>query len=215
MNLPPVYVLHPMRRQDIAQVMEIDRRSFPCPWSANQYAYEIAENPTSYMVALTAPGQKPPRSPARTGFFGLLDRLRLHRPAGNDAVVGYGGFWYGGSQAHISTIAVHPAYRGLGLGELLLAGMIRRAITLGARYVSLEVRVSNSTAINLYLKYEFVQCGRKTAYYRDNGEDAYDLRIYALDEGYRARFDQRWKALQARVAFVDRFSNAPEKEKSQ
>ncbi len=208
-----MYVLHPMRRQDIAQVMEIDRRSFPCPWSANQYAYEIAENPTSYMVVLTAPGQKPPSPIARPGLFGLLDRLRLRRSGGGDTVVGYGGFWYGGSQAHISTIAVHPAYRGKGLGELLLAGMVRRAITLGARYVSLEVRVSNQTAINLYLKYEFAQCGRKTAYYRDNGEDAYDLRIHALDDGYRARFDKRWKALQARVAFVDRFSNAPEKEK--
>ncbi len=209
-----MYVLHPMRRQDIAQVMEIDRRSFPCPWSANQYAYEIAENPTSYMVVLTALGQKPPRPITHTGLFGLLDRLHLHRVARSDIIVGYGGFWYGGSQAHISTIAVHPAYRGKGLGELLLAGMVRRAITLGARYVSLEVRVSNHTAINLYLKYEFVQCGRKTAYYRDNGEDAYDLRIYALDDGYRARFDERWKALQARVAFVDRFSNIPVKEKS-
>ncbi len=208
MNQPPTYVLRHMRYEDIAQVAEIDRQSFPLPWTPSVYRYEIGQNTSSEMVTLSRPG--PGTLPVqRGGLPGLLDRLRRRTDfEGYSLVVGYGGFWFNRQQAHISTIAVRPDYRGHGLGETLLAGMIRRAIHLGAQVVSLEVRVSNASAIALYRKYGFVRVGLKYHYYRDNGEDAYDMRIAPLDEAYCQRLEARWAALQARIGFVDHFSTA-------
>lgn len=202
----PAYVLQDMRYAHLRQVVEIDRQSFPNPWSFNTYRYEVNENSFSHMAVLTLPGPHPLK---RNGLHGLLERLRLRWPPSaeeTDLVLGFGGFWLSGSQAHISTIAVRPRFRGMGLGELLLAAMIRRAIGLYASMVSLEVRVSNTPALHLYHKYEFAYFGVKTGYYRDNDEDAYDLRIEPLDAAYRARFDERWTALRQRIAFVDRYT---------
>lgn len=209
MNQPPTYLLRPMRYEDITQVVEIDRKSFPIPWTPSVYRYEISQNTSSEMVVLSRPG--PGTLPTQRGglLSGLLDRLRGRTDLENySLVVGYGGFWFNHLQAHISTIAVRPDYRGHSLGETLLAGMIRRAINLGAQVVSLEVRVSNTRAIALYRKYEFVRVGLKYNYYRDNSEDAYDMRIAPLDEAYRERFEARWAVLQAHVGFVDQFSTA-------
>jgi ribosomal-protein-alanine N-acetyltransferase len=75
-------------------------------------------------------------------------------------------------EAHISTIAVHPKWRGRGLGEMVLVAMIDAAIQRGAAEVTLEVRVSNLVAQSLYRKYAFVQVGRRKGYYHDNREDA-------------------------------------------
>ncbi len=208
MNARPGYVLRPMRHEDIAQVVSIDRLSFPMPWSYNTYRYEISHNPSSTMVTLSldSPGEAA-TPPSRNGLPGLVNRLLGRQMPGRDSiVVGYGGFWFRQRQAHISTIAVHPDYRGRGLGELLLAGMIRRALDMDALIISLEVRVSNAPAIALYRKYEFAQFGLKRHYYRDNGEDAYDLRIAPADQAYRARLEKRWAALSPRIRFTDQFT---------
>ncbi len=63
-------------------------------------------------------------------------------------------------------------WRGRGIGELMLLAMIERSIELGAHEVTLEVRVSNTVAQNLYRKYGFEVVGRRPGYYRDNNEDA-------------------------------------------
>lgn len=65
-----------------------------------------------------------------------------------------------------------PDERGKGLGELLLNGLIDHAYDLQARMLTLEVRVSNTTAQQLYLKYGFELGGKRPRYYTDNGEDA-------------------------------------------
>jgi ribosomal-protein-alanine N-acetyltransferase len=202
----PAYVLRAMRYQDLPQVVAIDRQSFPAPWSFDTYRYEVSKNSSSHMVVLAAPGLA---CPPRLGLPGWLDRLRFWRSANGhraEMVAGYGGFWLSQKRAHISTIAVHPRCRGQSLGELLLAAMIRRAMALSAAAISLEVRVGNAPAINLYRKYGFAYYGVKVGYYRDNQEDAYDLRIDPLDEAYRARFVARWAALQNRITFADGYS---------
>ncbi len=208
MSRSPQYVLRPMRYEDIAQVVAIDRLSFPIPWTASVYRYEIGQNSLSSMAVLCLyePGE------ARNGDGAscasrLLNRLLGRRdPAWHRAVVGYGGFWFSRQEAHISTIATHPSFRGRGLGEALLAGMIRRGLNMGAGVLSLEVRVSNEPAIALYQKYEFHSHGRKERYYHDNGEDAYDMRVSPVDDGYRGRSAARWEALQKRVRVLDEFS---------
>ncbi|CAI7989174.1 Putative [ribosomal protein S18]-alanine N-acetyltransferase [Geodia barretti] len=75
-------------------------------------------------------------------------------------------------EAHIVSIGVRSEYRGLGLGELLLISAIEQAIETESRVVTLEVRVSNHVAQNLYKKYSFTERGVRRGYYSDNREDA-------------------------------------------
>jgi ribosomal-protein-alanine N-acetyltransferase len=204
----PDYVLRNMRFDDIPQVVAIDRVAFPVPWSSSVYRYEIGQNSLSYMVVLA-------RSTGLNGFLeqpasrlqSLLGRLRGRlNDTGRSVVVGYGGFWFSRGQAHISTIATHPDMRGQGLGEVLLAGMIRRALHMQAQVVSLEVRVSNAPAIALYRKYAFMRFGVKDRYYRDNGEDAYDMRVSPVDVRYHQQVAELWQVVRQRVHFADHFT---------
>jgi ribosomal-protein-alanine N-acetyltransferase len=194
-------VLRYMRPPDINDVVAIDRVAFDLPWSDRSYHYEVTESTYSHMVTLEYSEDKQPAA----WWQRLLGRNgRTPRPR----VVGYGGLWRIADEAHISTIATHPGWRGRGWGEVLLAGMIRRSITLGASYIVLEVRVSNQIAQNLYHKYEFEVFGTKPNYYRNNSEDAYDMRLNLEDTAMRQRFERRFAELQVRHQFVDTYTDA-------
>ena len=114
---------------------------------------------------------------------GILDRLaRMIRGQARhfspdeaeelEAVVGYAGMWLMVGEAHITTIAVDPAYRSEGIGELLLLALLDLAMDLGASEATLECRVSNTLAQRLYRKYTFYDAGVRKRYYSDDGEDA-------------------------------------------
>ena len=194
------YILRYMRHEDIPQVIEVDKLAFPIPWSSRSYLFEINDNDSAHMVVLETEA-----APRKTN--GLLDVLRrLSGPVPAETIAGYGGFWLIDGEAHISTIAVHPDFRGKGLGEILLAGMLARSFALKAEYSVLEVRVSNTAAINLYRKYEFEIVGRRKGYYRDNNEDAFLMHLAPIDEAYCARFDERVATLRKRVAYTDLFT---------
>ncbi len=176
-----------MQLDDIPSVLAIDQLSFPLPWSASSYRYELTQNKNSYFVVALA--RDPARRAALNGGWlaGLAGWLKGEdAPAVGSArpVVGYAGFWYIVDEAHISTIAVHPDWRGRGVGERVLAGLLERALDLGATAATLEVRLTNTPAQNLYRKYAFEVVGRRKRYYRDNGEDAL-LMTAALPAGYR------------------------------
>ncbi|MBI5666860.1 MAG: ribosomal protein S18-alanine N-acetyltransferase [Chloroflexi bacterium] len=192
-------ILRYMTLADVSQVAAIDRLAFDLPWSERSYAYEVTESTYSYMVVLEAATES-----STQGWRRWL--LPVNGRSSGRRVVGYGGLWNIMSEAHISTIAVHPNYQGRGWGEILLAGMVRRSLALNAGYVALEVRVSNVRAQNLYRKYEFETTSVKPKYYRNNNEDAYDMRL-ALTAGARARFNDRYAALQVRHGFVDAYSD--------
>jgi len=137
-------VIRAMGLDDIPQVMVIDRLSFPLPWSENSFRKELTENEHAYFFVAEAQG----------------------------SLVGFVGYWYIVDECHISTLAVHPAQRGQGIGDLLLAAVLRHALTLGAALATLEVRESNVAAQTLYRKYGFEVVGRRRRYYRNNDEDA-------------------------------------------
>lgn len=168
------YFVEPMRPEDIDAVMEIERISFPTPWPAHAYDYELRWNALShYFVARRREPQVVPFKEERQA--GLASRVRrwVTGPVPpSPPLVGYGGFWLMVGEAHISTLAVKPDYRRRGIGELLLVAMLDRAAELGAEVMTLEVRVSNLAAQNLYRKYAFQQVGRRRLYYSDRGEDA-------------------------------------------
>ncbi|MBN1428146.1 MAG: ribosomal protein S18-alanine N-acetyltransferase [Anaerolineae bacterium] len=115
----------------------------------------------------------------------LLDSIIGSSNGHSGPLIGYSGMWHIADEAHISTIAVHPDWRCRKLGELLVWSMVRQAIRQQAHQVTLEVRVSNTLAQNLYRKYGFEILGTRKGYYRDNSEDAYMMGVTRLDEAYR------------------------------
>lgn len=189
-----------MTAHDIPEVVEIDRQSFDMPWSARSYAFEVGESTYSHMLVLET------RHEEERGRLSRL--LRRGGPASPTHAIGaYGGLWYIGGEAHISTIASAPLQRGRGWGELALAAMIRRSVTLRASHVVLEVRVSNVVAQRLYVKYGFETVGVKAHYYSSNGEDAYDMRLELQNNPAYADFlTERWAALRNRHRFTDSYT---------
>lgn len=116
-------------------------------------------------------------------------------------VLGFVGVWMAVEEAHLVTIAVHPQYRGRGLGELLLIGALDLAAGLRASTVFLEVRLSNDVAKRLYDKYGFVLSRIRKAYYSDNGEDALEMAVDGINKPqYQARLDRLKKQLAERMA---------------
>ena len=104
-----------MRRRHLRGVMAIERQVYARPWSPNLFAAEITDpNNRCYLVA------------------------RVHKE-----VVGYGGLICYGDEAHITNVAVDPMHQGHGIATRLMAELIPQAIEMGARAVSLEVRVTN------------------------------------------------------------------------
>jgi [ribosomal protein S18]-alanine N-acetyltransferase len=173
--------LEAMSLRDIPEVIEIERLSFSMTWPANSYKRELEQNRMArYVVARYEPGPGEPPAPARPKEarrpfpLSLLPRPGERPPPEESvaAVVGYGGLWLMVDEAHVTSVAVHPQFRGRGLGELLMLSLARVAMRLEARYLTLEVRVSNTVARTLYEKLGFHQAGIRPRYYTDNNEDA-------------------------------------------
>ncbi len=115
--------------------------------------------------------------------------------------MGYAGLWLMSDEAHITTIAVHPKYRGEGIGELLLVQIIDSARDIGARWLTLEVRKSNQIAQALYQKYTFREMGLRRRYYSDDGEDALVMWSEPIDsDRFLEAVAQNRAALEARLA---------------
>lgn len=200
MNGSGYYTLRHMRLGDIPQVVDIDRASFSSPWPSRTYEFEITNRDASHFCVIEASDYLDKSRAVRSLF------QRLWTPKSVPLIAGYGGCWLIAGEAHISTIAVHPQFRGLGLGELLLSGMLKRSLNLEGQYSVLEVRASNLLAQQLYRKYEYEVVGRRRGYYRDDGEDALLMEARPLDEGYCERLVSRVDTLRQRVRFVDQFT---------
>jgi ribosomal-protein-alanine N-acetyltransferase len=177
------YVVEPMTLSDIPRVTEIERLAYATPWPTSAYRRELQENTWArYIVARDAllremgTESSAVREHPRRGFPLSLfpNRAPVPQPSRTDtaSIVGFAGLWLMVDEAHVTTIATHPDYRGHGIGELLLSSLIDVAFEIGARVVTLEVRVSNSVAQNLYRKYGFREAGIRKRYYSDNHEDA-------------------------------------------
>ena len=188
-----------MRWEDMPTVMAIEHRSFTLPWSASTYRHELLENKNAYYFVLRYQAETSPRR------FGWLTRRARREPVVH--IVGYAGFWLITDEAHISTIAVDPHWRGRGLGEYLLASMIERAIALNAASITLEVREGNRVAQNLYRKYGFVVTGQRPRYYQDNHENALLMAVEGVNgDSYRQSFSRLTAALSARLAQMNAYS---------
>lgn len=147
-----------MEKGDIAQILAIENVSFPTPWAEYAFLSELKNKFAVYYVA-----------------------------AHEDKVVGYSGMWLFSGEAHITTIAVHPDWRGQGLGRAFMDNMINRARDRGASTVILEVRPSNAAARCLYKKIGFRQIGCRKNYYLETREDALVMLLNILPEDCASR----------------------------
>lgn len=199
--------VRPMQVDDIAQVMEVEKQSFPSMWPATAFKRELEHNRLSrYLTAVerraeSSDGERAAYAVvARTGIRGFWDGLR-HVFAGDGAlsppeerqelVVGFVGIWLLVDEAHVVTIAVRDSHRRRGVGELLLIAAIETALREGQSTVTLECRVSNAAALRLYRKYGLEQVGLRRRYYSDNQEDAYILTVDGIEAAsYRRRFQR-------------------------
>lgn len=133
-----------MTIEDVEQVFKIEKLSFTLPWTKDSFYYEMTTNENAYyVVAETEQG-----------------------------VVGYCGMWLVLDEAHVTNIAILPDERGKKLGERLMRAAMDTAKGQGAVLMTLEARVSNEPALNLYRKLGFKNGGIRKRYYTDNFEDA-------------------------------------------
>jgi [ribosomal protein S18]-alanine N-acetyltransferase len=138
-----------MELTDLEKVLEIDQLSFSLPWPKSTFRFELVENELSRC------------------WVGELERLFKPVEVVSMAVV-----WMVVNDAHIATIAVHPAFRRLGIAKQMMAHIIQAAEDEKMDSVTLEVRVSNEAAQNLYAQFGFKVVGKRPRYYRDTNEDA-------------------------------------------
>jgi ribosomal-protein-alanine N-acetyltransferase len=134
----------PMAVSDLDQVLEIERASFPTPWTRAAFCYEIEQNKVARCTAMRA----------RRG------------------IVGYLCFWEIGHEIHITNLAVHPEWRRRGVARQLLGAALIEGVSRGVILAFLEVRPSNTRALALYESLGFQVIGRRNGYYFDTGEDA-------------------------------------------
>jgi ribosomal-protein-alanine N-acetyltransferase len=199
------YVVERMTLADIPRVVEIERLAYTTPWPPSAYRKELQDNPLAHYIVLRDSAVQIPTPEASAGSMprrsfplSLLPARSAPGLSGPLAsTIGFAGLWLMVDEAHITTIALHPRYRGRGLGELMLSSLIQIAYNISARSVTLEVRVTNHVAQNLYRKYGFQEAGVRRRYYSDNNEDAL---IMWTEPIHSAPFIERYEGLRASLA---------------
>lgn len=112
---------------------------------------------------------------SKDSFYGELSNDLAYYYSACDSennLVGYAGTWRVLDEAHITTLAVNPDLKRQKIGESLLNRIIEDCYKNDIKYITLEVRVSNTPAIKLYEKYGFKSLGERKGYYQNNNEDA-------------------------------------------
>lgn len=133
-----------MEERDLDAIMEVETQCFTLPWSREAFYNELHQNRFAHYLVLEEDGK----------------------------VIGYCGAWLVVDEAHITNIAVLPAYQGKGFGEVLLSSMIAECKERAIERMTLEVRASNHVAQGLYKKLGFTEGAIRKNYYSDNQEDA-------------------------------------------
>jgi [ribosomal protein S18]-alanine N-acetyltransferase len=137
--------LRPLQMRDLNAIEQIERASYPTPWSRSMFASELAK-PSSICL-------------------GAFD-LETHELVGYLVISRYVDAW------HVMNVAVSPQHRRRGIATMLLDRLFELTAGRGRRGYTLEVRVSNTEAVALYEKLGFKARGVRRGYYTDNREDA-------------------------------------------
>ncbi len=165
---PVTVVIAPLRRRHVRSVLRIEQQVYPRPWTSALFMSELAlRSSRAYFVA----------------------------KVGRE-VVGYAGIMISFEDAHVTTIAVDPAWQRHGIATRLLAALARESLVRGAQHLTLEVRMSNTGAQNLYRRFGFAPVGVRKNYYPETNEDALVMWVHDVDT---PEYAQLLGALEARV----------------
>jgi len=127
----------PMDTSDIPNVLDLERATYPEPWSMGVFGAELSQGNRVYIVAVA-----------------------------DDEIIGYAGLMLVDEDAHVTTLAVKQGGRKAGLGTRLMLQLIAAGLQRGARYLTLEVRATNEGAQRLYNKFGMEPVGVRKNYYR-------------------------------------------------
>lgn len=169
----PVHLV-PMRRRHLRSVLRIENQVYPHPWSLTLFLGELGLRNSRYYVVARVDG----------------------------IVVGYAGLMFSLDEAHVTTIAVDPAWQQHRVGSRMMINLTRAALARGARHMTLEVRVSNAAAQHMYARFGFATEGVRKNYYAESREDALVMWVHDIDS---AAHQQRVAGIEAgiRGATVD------------
>lgn len=142
-----------MKRRHIRAVTHIESDVYPRPWSASLFGSELA----------------------------LRRTRRYHVAKVGREVVGYGGIMLNPDGAHVTTLAVAPRLHRRGIATRLMLTLARDAIEGGADAMTLEVRIGNRAAQDLYRRFGFAPVGVRKNYYADLKEDALVMWVHEID----------------------------------
>ncbi len=144
----------PMKRRHLRSVVRIEAKVYPRPWSHSLFVSELALRST------------------RAYFVAKVGR----------EIVGYAGLMMSMTDGHVTTIAVDPAWHRHGIGTRLLLALAHEGIERNATALTLEVRLSNRGAQQMYKRFGFTPVGVRKGYYADTGEDALVMWAYGVSE---------------------------------
>ena len=151
--MTPDLLIRQARLTDVKSIWDIERLSFPAPWSFWSFLSELG-NPHSHILVA---GPSPPRTWETQGYIV---------------------YWVVAEEMHIMNLAVHPRHRRQGIAKALLQEAMHRARAQGAEAAWLEVRPTNQAAQALYESFGFQTVGVRPHYYADNQEDALLMAFY-------------------------------------
>lgn len=136
-------IIRDMVSSDVDGVFQVEKNCFEHHWSKGEFEKEMKNDVANYLVAEI-----------------------------DNKIVGYVGIWFIAGEGHITNVAVHSDYRGKKIGDELIKHLVKKCIENDIFAMTLEVRISNIVAQNLYKKYGFKLSGIRKEYYSDNKEDA-------------------------------------------
>lgn len=171
--VPPDVVIEPMRRRHLRGVLRVEAHNEHRPWSLGLFMSELRQpEGRSYVVAKSGP-----------------------------AVVGFAGELFVDTDAHITTIAVHPEWRRHGIGSRLMLVLAEDARRRGASAWTLEVRASNQAAQGLYHRFGLAPVGVRKNYYEDLKEDAVIMWAHDIDtDAYAERLARIARSIEGAAA---------------
>lgn len=132
-----------LEQKDLDRVCEMEEASFSMPWKKEDFEELISDDNSEYIVIVA-----------------------------DEIVAGAAGYTFNGFEGYINNVVIDEAFRGLGLGTVLMEELIKRGREKNVKEFTLEVRVGNAVANRLYEKVGFVSEGIRKNFYERPVEDA-------------------------------------------
>jgi len=148
------FSLRPATTDDLSAILEIEKKVHISPWAEENFKFELSK-PYSHFVVMTD------------------DETDNH-------IAGYIIYWVLFDECQILNVVVDIPFRRVGMAKRMIRQAAQTAIQKGIKKLSLEVRKSNATAIQLYQNLKFSITHVRRSFY-SNGEDAYQMTLHLED----------------------------------